>query len=302
MSTVYMNTKHRHSQKGMSLVALLVASAIGIFLIGAVMKIYLDSKQSFNARNVIAEVSENQRFALDDMRRILVMAGRDIREGEETGTDSTLHTFPNVSTDGSAALASGADVIFEGNSTTSDVVAVRYRAGPSCGTYQNVPIEGKLQKRSNGTPYRDNKTCRPTTTRFKVVNNDLVCESNRYYTRTNSTGQTSCQVSPTTTETVLVSGVQLLKVLYGVDDGVEPGYASRYLTASEVSDWKSVVTLRFALILGSESSLPSVMRKEAEETISILGMDFDEPDVEHLYRVASATLSLRNFNTIVQRQ
>lgn len=300
MNTASMNMNQQY-QKGISLVALMIAVAIGIFLIGAVMKIYLDSKQSFNARNVVAEVSENQRFALDDIRRILVMAGRDIREGEENATDSNLHTFPDVSASASAA-ADGAETIFDGGGNAPDIVAVRYRAGPSCGAYQNVPIEGKAQTRSNGTKYRDNKTCRPTTTRFKVVDNDLVCESNRYYTRTAATGETTCSTTPSYTRTVLVSGVQLMKVLYGVDDGVEAGYASRYLTASEVTNWQSVVTLRFALILGSESDLPASMRKETEGTLSILGMDYDEPDVEHLYRVASATLSLRNFNTIVQRQ
>lgn len=300
MSTSSMNMNQQY-QKGISLVSLMIAVAIGIFLVGAVIKIYLDSKQSFNARNVVAEVSENQRFALDDIRRILVMAGRDIREGEENATDSNLHTFPDVSASASAAT-DGAETIFDGGSNGSDIVAVRYRAGPSCGTYQNVPIEGKAQTRSNGTKYRDNKTCRPTTTRFKVVNNDLVCESNRYYTRTAATGATTCSTTPSYTRTVLVSGVQLMKVLYGVDDGVEAGYASRYLTASEVNNWQNVVTLRFALILGSESDLPAAMRKDTEGSLSILGMDYDEPDVEHLYRVASATLSLRNFNTIVQRQ
>lgn len=302
MNTITMTHESCRKQKGISLLSLMVAVAIGIFLIGAVIKIYLDSKSSFNARNAVAEVSENQRFALDDMRRILVMAGRDIRESEDSGTDSSFRTFSDVSTDAAAAAATGAEFIFDGGSDNSDIVAVRYRAGPSCGAYQNVPVEGKIQTRSNGTSYRDNKTCRPTTTSFKVIDNDLICESNRYYTRTGATGATTCLPARNTTQTVLVSGVQLMKVLYGVDDDVEPGYASRYLTASEVGNWRSVVTLRFALLLGSESDLPASMRKDTAGIVSILGMEFDEPDVEHLYRVASATLSLRNFNTIVQRQ
>ncbi|HID46588.1 MAG TPA: hypothetical protein EYP34_12645 [Chromatiaceae bacterium] len=303
MSTTNMTRNNPFNQSGFSLLSLMIAMAIGIFLIGAVMKIYLDSKQSFNARNVVAEVSENQRFALDDMRRILVMAGRDIREIEENdANNSNFHTFPDVSTNATTAAANGAEAIFDGGSNASDIVAVRYRAGPSCGAYQNVPVEGKAQTRSNGTPYRDNKTCRPTTTTFKVIDNELVCESNRYYTRTAATGETTCLTAPSTVRTVLVSGVELMKVLYGVDDNVEPGYASRYLTASEITDWRRVVTLRFALLMGSESDLPRSMRKHTAGTIDILGMEYNEPDTEHLYRVASATLSLRNFNTIVQRQ
>ncbi|WP_456379506.1 PilW family protein [Thiolapillus sp.] len=291
-------------QKGISLLSLMIASAIGIFLSGAALKIYSDSKTTFNVRNIVAEVTENQRFALDDMRRILVMAGRDIREADDALGDPDYYTFPPVEDSHSTAIADGAESTYDGGTDNSDIVAIRYRAGPSCGSYQNVPITGKLQTRSNGTSYRDDKTCRPTTVRFKVVNNDLICEMNSYYTRNNNTGETTCNDNApiSSFSTTLISGVQKLKVLYGIDGSPSDGYASQYLTASEVGNWQDIVSLRFALMTGSQSTLPSTARKAVEEPAYILGLIEDEPDTDHLYRVASATLSLRNFNTIVQRQ
>lgn len=294
-------------QKGISLLSLMIASAIGIFLTGAALKIYVDSKSTFSTRNVLAEVVENQRFALDDMRRILVMAGRDIRAVEDADPNNSfpqLHTFPPVTNDASAAIADESEFIYDGNVNDPDVIAIRYRAGPSCGSYQNVPIKGKLQKRLNGTIYRDDKTCRPTTVRFKVVNNDLICEVKSYYTRDNTTGQTTC-INNTSDASlfapVLASGVHMLKVLYGVDDDND-GYASRYLTASEVANWRDVVSIRIALVGGSVSKLPASARKSSEDSLDVLGWSYDEPDTEHLYRTTTATISLRNFNTTVQRQ
>jgi len=279
-------------QQGMSLVSLMVATAIGIFLIGAVIKIYLDSKNSFNTRNVVAEASENLRFALDDMRRIIVMAGRGIRGAEDN--NSNRRTFPPLATNAGTASVDGAEYIYNGASDP-DIIAIRYRRGPSCGAYQNVT---------------DIRT-RPSMVRFLLADtdndgetDDLVCELTTY----NSGGSAS------TTRQTLVSGIHMLKALYGVDD-TDDGYADRYLTASMVNDtsvvsipdgastpWARVVSMRIALVSGSESDLPPNARGSQAGTLNVLGMDFDEPDTKRLYRVASTTLLLRNFNPIVQRQ
>ena len=276
----------------MSLVSLMVATAIGIFLIGAVIKIYLDSKNSFNTRTVVAEVSENLRFALDDMRRIIVMAGRDIRRQEDDTPNR--RAFPPVTTNAGSAAPSGAEYIYDGGSD-SDVIAIRYRRGPSCGAYQSVP---------------DINT-RPSMVRFLLADtdgdgnsDDLVCELTTY----NSGGAAS------TTRQTMVSGIQKLKALYGVDDN-DDGYADRYLTASMVNDpsvvsipgnastpWVKVVSMRIGLVAGSESELPPGSRGSTPGTLNVLGMAFNEPDTTHLYRVASSTLMLRNFNPTVQRQ
>ena len=267
-------------QRGISLLSLMVASAIGIFLVGAVFKIYLDSKTAFNTRNTVAEVIENQRFALDDMRRILVMTGRQIRGIDDQA--ASKRPFPAVGTGG----------IEEGDANNSDVIAVRYRVGPSCGPRQNVDVD-----------------TRPSMVRFLINNNDeLVCELTTY-----DSGGTA-----TTVPSVMASNTVLLKVLYGVDDD-DDGYADRYLTASKVDDsavvttpdgantpWARVVSIRFALVSKSDSELPPSARPQSLPELKVLGMtygdDTGETDTDHLFRVASATVSLRNLNPTVQRQ
>ncbi len=269
-----MNTTTR--QNGFTLLSLLVGMAIGIFLVGAVIKIYLDSSNSFKMRSAVEENAENIRFAIDDMRRILVMAGREILAVEDEFPNQ--RPFPAVTANG----------IVDGGANGSDTIAIRYRKGPSCGTYQNVLLSD-----------------RPTQVRFYIdtTKNELICEMTTY------SGGT-----PTVTKTTMASGMYRLKVLYGVDDDAD-GYANRYLTASQVDNtsivskpsgsntpWKKVVSIRFALLAGSTITLPTEYRRSSPGTKSLLGLTVNEPDTTHLFQVASSTLELRNLHPAIQRQ
>ncbi len=306
-------------QRGISLVSLLVSMLIGIFLVGGVVKIYADSKNSFNTRNVVAEASEEQRFAIDEMRRIVVMVGRGLHEAE-AGTPSNT-PFPAIAAGGIVETSDGSSGILAG----TDVIAVRYRHGPSCNTYQNVPYENTPQFMTNATqdPYTDNKTCSPSQIRFFITDqdgdgarDDLVCEQITYYTRNQTTGATDCNEGttaypnpPQITTRTLVSNIHMMKVLYGVTDtshlnlpsNVMHSYAERYLRASQVPDWRRVVSIRVALMAGSESSLPQPSRKSSPAAQQILGFNFMEPDTARFYKVASSTIALRNLGLTVER-
>lgn len=266
-----MNT-NSHKQQGMSLLSLMVAVAIGIFLVGAILKIYIDSKNAFNVRNVVAAVYENQRFALDDMRRILIMTGRDIRKLEDQFPNR--RPFPAVEAGG----------IVDGGASGSDVIAIRYRRGPSCGTYQQVGMSE-----------------RPTMVRFRVNNDkELICEMTTY-----------AGGSASTTERILVSGIEMLKVLYGVDDNGD-GYSDSYLTASQMgtftpasgaTSWAAVTTMRIGVVSSSDDELPAGARPDTAEAVSILGMAYPETlETSRLYRVASTTISLRNISNGLERE
>ena len=273
-------------ERGVTLVSLLIATLIGIFLVATVIKVYLDSKESFRMRDLVAEVSENERFAIEEMRRVLIMAGRDILAMEDQQADR--RPFPPVETTANAGTG-----IVDGGTDDSDVIAVRYRRGPSCGGYLDIDI-----------------ACRPAEVRFMVQDGDLVCAQTTYLDPNGS----SCSTSPTTTTRTLISGVHRLKALYGVDDDAD-GFANRYLTASQVEDdslvsvptggaspWSRVVSIRFALLLSSESELPARYRQENEPNLEMFGLEIDPPDDAHLYRVVTGTLAFRNLNPIIQRQ
>jgi len=111
-----MNIKFHNGFRGFSLISLLIASALGIFITAAVGQVYINSKASYDFRNVVSAVNENGRYALDDIRRTLVMTGRGISAGQSA--------FSAISETG--IIDAGA------SSTSSDTISIRYATGNSC--------------------------------------------------------------------------------------------------------------------------------------------------------------------------
>ena len=249
--------------RGFSLISMMIAMVIGLFIIGAGGQVYVQSKSSFNARAAVSAVSENGRFAVQDIRRVLGMAGMNITASEEF--NSSLRAIP--------PLDAGTGTFYGG--ANSDIVAVRYRRGPTCDGYVNLGLSSA-----------------PVTVRFSVINDQLMCQV---------TGKAA---KP------LVAGVKMMKVLYGVDNPVPSdadGYANRYLTAEQVnalSLWRSIVSIRVGLVVDSaEQSQPLAMRSKTAETLSVLGMDYAVPaNDEKLYKVFTTTVQMRNLNAIMQKQ
>lgn len=265
-------------QAGFSLVSLMIASAIAVFLIGGTGKIYLDSKNAFNARSTIATAVESSRFAVQDLRRYLVMAGRDVASQHNNSdtyatADNNIRVFPHVDPD--TTVASTSTGIIDIDNNDSSAVAVRYAGGPApCG--QNGTINTTHTVRF----YRSN-------------NGELMCQSI----------ETVAGVLDTDNmfERPMVSGVFRMRVLYGIDtDGDD--YANQYLTATEVENagrWLNVVTIRVGLVTSSDTEeLPAAYRSSTAEELGMLGMNLTAPDTSHAFKSASATISLRNLNMV----
>ncbi len=68
-----MNTRKR--QLGISLVEILVAVVISLFLLGGVIQVYVGNKASYSFTEAIGRIQENARFAMETMAQDLRMAG-----------------------------------------------------------------------------------------------------------------------------------------------------------------------------------------------------------------------------------
>ena len=62
-------------QRGLSLVELMVALVISVFLLGGVVQVYTANKSTYRFSEAMSRIQENARFALDTMARDLRMAG-----------------------------------------------------------------------------------------------------------------------------------------------------------------------------------------------------------------------------------
>ncbi|MCU7839190.1 MAG: PilW family protein [Candidatus Thiodiazotropha sp. (ex Troendleina suluensis)] len=268
----------KQQQTGFSIVSLMIASAIGIFLIGGVGKVYIDSKNTFNARTAVAAATESYRYAFQDMRRTLVMAGRGVATSDDGadaygGTDSGLRTFPAVNgiPDGIVSGANAAGSPWSPSPEDSSIIAVRYASGLAPCGLADATMDG-------GT----------VTARFLV----------------NDEGNLICQVFQGGAQLVaqpLVSGIIQMRALYGLDTDAD-GVANQYRTASQVveADWVKVVAIRIGLIAqsGNGQELPNNFRPDTPEELDLLSSTFTAPNTDHVYRAASTTISLRNLHHI----
>lgn len=259
------------TQAGFSLISLLIASAIGIFIMGGAGKVYIDSKNTFNARSSVSAATENYRFAIQDLRRTIVMAGRSIiPENDDTTAYSqpdtdALRTFPAVGSGG-----------IEDENNGSSVVAIRYASGPApCGL--DVVLDG---------------TTNPVTARFFVdVDGNLICEGT---------------LGSQTISQPLVSGIARMRALYGVDtDG--DGIANQYLSATVVdtnSRWVNVVAIRIGIVTGSGDGqeMPVMYRPSVIEPLDIMGMEYTPTDSTQAFKSANVTIQLRNLHQSMNRQ
>lgn len=97
-------------QRGLSLVELMVAMIISLFLLGGVIQVYTANKSTYRFSEAMSRIQENARYALDTMARDLRMAGfwgctvfdptdtsniQNNLDSSGAGYDSELHDFIN---------------------------------------------------------------------------------------------------------------------------------------------------------------------------------------------------------------
>lgn len=258
---------------GFSLVSLMVASAIGIFLVSGIMKVYIDSKSSFNFRTSVASTHENARFALQDLQKNLAMAGRGIDAGDDSPQaykrpDNGKRTFPAVEANNKAASATTGIVDIDNRG--SSIIAIRVADGPKlCGSAGLVTAITKVRFYINS-------------------NNELVCDDGI--------------ASP------LVSGIERMRVLYGVETDTGPGtdgMANIFLTATQVeaeNKWVNVVSIRIGLIVSSDQTIPTTFRPGKIETKESLGEIVSLPDKDHFFKSVDTTIVFRNLHASIKRQ
>ena len=63
------------TQRGLTLVELLIASLLGLIVVGALVGVFVVGNQGYKQNEAIAQLQDNARFALDTLSRDLAMAG-----------------------------------------------------------------------------------------------------------------------------------------------------------------------------------------------------------------------------------
>jgi Tfp pilus assembly protein PilW len=105
-------------QQGVSIISLLVSMLIGLLVTLFAINAYLDSKSAALFHLALSVANENARFATSDLRRFLVMTGRNIEDSD----DVFIYASAN----------DGEPNIVDGTSTSSSRITIAYRSGYTC--------------------------------------------------------------------------------------------------------------------------------------------------------------------------
>lgn len=276
----------RSKQSGLTLIELMIALGLGVFLLSGILQVFLGSRQSFEVIHAQAAMQEAGRFSMTLVGGTLRQAGYinagaiDPNQGDEMaqklaniidGEDKFEEHWPAENNFEAGAAVYGQDSPTGLGLTDADgdseVVSFR--------------IQGDVDVAMTdcaGNDMPDGET-------------DIVEMS--YYV--DSDDQLRCQTSRDATNPgshVLVSGVEQMKVIYGVSDDTPPFRPIKYVDSASmgVDDWPNVVAVRLGLLTISDNT----PLDRVDTTFSLLGTDVDAGADGRARRVFTQTITLRN--------
>lgn len=249
-------------QAGFTLVEIMVAITLSMFLIAGLVQIYSSSKRSSTLQQTLAEYQENQRFSLDLLSRDLRMAGF-FDQSIQTSIKPVPKFYLNAldSTDPLNTTNHPGD--------GSDVLTVQYESATDCLGHSIDKGETGFDG-PNGKPIAINM--------YYVQLETLYCNGN---------GGVGGQP--------LIEGVVNMQVLFGEDLGPikagEQPTADRYVTIGNVSKMERIKTVRIALLFKTPTPI-----KDKAESVTYKLLDAPEITANDKYRreVVTTTIALRN--------
>jgi len=203
----------RSIQTGMSLIEVMLAQTLGLFLIFGLIQIYLSVQKTFDLQQAIINLQENGRFASYLLSKNIRMAGFAgceslIKWGDENlaihGYDKDVPEFLRE------VIKKGTDSVEIAECTIRDKATRFERFAFFVGATDRKDPLGNLLY-GLYVKYRKNGNKRE-----------------------------------------LVSGVEDMQIRYGVVNQKDDSYITDYVTAAQVADWKKVRAIEIALLLRSE--------------------------------------------------
>lgn len=228
--------KKPSQQAGLTLIELMIALVIGLFIVAGVAQIYLSGRAAANLQDRISNLQSNGRFAQFFLLRSLQKAGYQTVESGETCSAPIINAV-----DGASGVSDTFTVCYEGGAGVSDCLGV----GVASGVVANDRFEVQ-------------KDAQTGTSRLR-------CQPSRV--------PAASAVVPTQP---LIDGIESMQVQYGIDRGTDSfdasgnyvfdttkfdGLADVYLKASDISspdDWKRVASVRIAVLASTNSNDASV--------------------------------------------
>jgi type IV pilus assembly protein PilW len=210
--------KHR-IQGGFTVVELMVALLIGLFLLGGLLTLVQNNRRSFASQNQLSQLQDAERMAMTMITDVIQSAGY---YPDPTINSATLVLPAN----GTFAAAGQAIVGTFSGTAPGDTISVRYATNSGDGIVNCI---GQSNTSGAVATY---------TNLFSVVNGQLVCTMN-------GTAYNIIGTVPSANFTGIV--VNNMSILYGVTTGSSPNNVDTYYTATNVPNWSNVISVQVNL-------------------------------------------------------
>lgn len=307
MVIAFQNKRSKSYQLGLSLIELMVALSLGLFISAASLQVFLTSRESHEVIQAQSSMPEGARFGIFFIASSTRLAGY-INSGEmDNNVDnlfasSVINKFevtkagatadnPFVDSPWEAYAGFQVDAVVSGsdNATGSvggqalkantDILEIRYQGDP----------DGLLLD-CEGKEIDKDQTSVAVTTFFISSDDQLFCQVNTYNGETGS-------LTTSGTPVALVSGIENMQIRYGLGD-FAAGTEFRFLpvqykngTQMVTDDWRNVSIIEVGLLAVSENESLS---KDAQ-TFDLLGETINTSDGK-ARQIFSQAITLRGNN------
>jgi type IV pilus assembly protein PilW len=233
MSTERRKVWVQRGQQGFTLIEILIALLIGVFLLGALLTIVQANRRVYGDQSQLAQLQDSERMAMTLMTDVIQMAGYFPNPTQNTLGGSLTATGPFLA--GQSITGQTASSAF------GDQISVRYMTAGSDGILNCSGLSNP-----NPPPAAGGANILYVNT-FSVVNGQLVC------TLTSSAAPTTQYnlVSGVTNATTAagVGGVVNLSIFYGVNTTGAGNAVDTYFSANQMSsvNWNNVISVLIQL-------------------------------------------------------
>jgi len=322
-----MNTKTREFQTGISLVEILVALVISIFLLGGIIQVYMGNKTTFKFANAVSEVQENGRYSLDIMSKDLRQVGDwgciSFNPNDTSNINDTIASANPLFDFLNNPAITGTDNIGLNNSDTltirgstsgqANIVPPFSNTGQQfiqttaintiaandvvlitrCGTNNLlIPAEADIFQATGNVIAGATSTISHNTTLSQIYQNDAAIKQLQtvtYSIQAGANGLPALFRSVFGNAQELIEGVDNLQVLYGIDTDNDD-FPNQYVTFTNVgANTNLVVSVRLMLLVRSINAFVT----ETPQVYTYNGTQTTATD-RSLRQVFSTTIALRS--------
>lgn len=274
------------TSRGFSIIELMIASLIGLFVIGGILVIYIASIKSFEEREQLSILDNIGRNALYELTQGV----------EHTGYHDDIDT--SIIDYFISSTAVPESCVDKGiNDTGTNIADATILAPSSDNEYLNNDAIGVVFLASTNLNQDCSGETLPTDCEVATVS---VLDASKIYNsyvirNVNDVPELQCGGSLSTTRTTLVSGVEKLQVLYGVDMDAD-AQIDNFMNATQVTlanAWARVLAVQVAVLVRSPKPF---YEKPVTKSYVLLDEIIEIPADRYLRAVYTKTIRLQNMS------